>query len=126
MTDDFKPEAMKPASEDYMSRDALHRVYGEAWNQGLWVKELGGTPNGGHMAGCGSVYKLQLIEFLNPDIGEIDVQELGMGDIIEISVPGSGATREEACEDAIRSFLEDDVAEPLRREHDAWHAEATA
>jgi hypothetical protein len=123
---DFKPERMKPASEDYMERDELHRIYGEAWNQGLWVKELGSGPNGTFMAACGSVYKLQQIEHENPELGDIDVAELMLGDIITISVPGGGITREEACLEAMRSFLEDDVAEPLRVEHDAWVEQVTS
>ena len=81
--------------------EELHRIYKKAWDEGIWVKELGATDTG-FLAAAGSIKDLEKIE---KRIGrEIDVNELGLGDVIDISAPGSGLTREEACRDAIAEW----------------------
>lgn len=82
--------------------DELKRIYQQAWCEGYWIKELGA--GNGFLAAAGSIRQLEEIE---KKIGkEIDVSKLDLGDIIAISMPGSGSTREEACLDALKKYKE--------------------
>ena len=84
--------------------DRLREIYKSAYEEGIWIKEFGGGEC--YMAGAGSIAQLEEIE---KELGEeIDVSKLTLGDIINISLPGTGKTREEACENAIKAWKEYD------------------
>ncbi len=54
------------------------------------------------MAGAGSLEKLKETE---KKLGkEIEISELSLGDCVNLSEPGTGKTREEACRNAVDAF----------------------
>lgn len=115
MTEEFTPYLMETPDASYRVDD-LHNAYADAWEAGIWVKEFGGTPKG-FMAAAGSLYTIQELEHHNPGL-DIDVQELTLGDCIEMSLPGGGTTREEAVLNAIQAFKDSDLWE----RHQMMHA----
>src|SRR5687767_6805931 len=76
----------------------LNALYEEAWNEGIWLKEFGSGPTR-YMAGAGFVVDLELLERLSGK--EVSTETLTLGDCIEMSAPGTGDTRIEACRDAV-------------------------
>ena len=85
--------------------DELKRIYQQAWCEGYWIQEFGA--DNGYLAAAGSIKQLEEIE---QKIGkEIDVSKLTLADVVMgsiVSTPGKGATREEACLDALRVYKE--------------------
>ena len=85
--------------------EELTQIYQQAWNDGYWIAEFGA--DNGYLAAAGSVKQLEKIE---KKIGkEIDVSKLTLADVVMgsiVSTPGNGATREEACLDALRNYKE--------------------
>lgn len=83
--------------------DELRRIYQEAWDEGIWIKEWAPGEGGKHLACAGSVSDLEAIE---KRIGrELDIEkDIGLGDAVNISLPGSGETREEACRAAVAAW----------------------
>lgn len=83
--------------------EQLREIYKNAYSEGIWLYEIGPTHRGGHyMAAAGSVKD---IEDLERKLGvEIDISKLTLGDIVDISLPGTGESREEACLDAIKEY----------------------
>lgn len=83
--------------------EELRRIYKEAWDDGIWIKEFGGGE--GWMAGAGDVADIDRLE---KALGrEIDINEdLSLGDIVMNipSLPGNGSTREEACRNAVAAW----------------------
>ena len=85
--------------------DALREIYKKAQGEGIWIYEL--TPGGRegqimYVAAAGSV---QEIEELEKKLGkEIDIKKLSLGEIVALSEPRTGNTREEACENAIKAY----------------------
>ena len=75
--------------------EELRRIYEEAWKEGIWIKEWAGG-----LAAAGPV---SLLEEIEKKTGrEIDIaRDLTLGDCVELSAPGNGATREEACRNAV-------------------------
>lgn len=127
MTDEFVPTRPNPwVGWGNPDLEELEQIYKNAWEHGLWIKEWGASPNGKALAACGSLYELQRIEHENPEIGDIDIADLSLGDCVELSVPGSGDTRPEACRDAVKVFLDESnpVGKQLRDRHLKWAAEA--
>lgn len=86
-------------SDDEVTEE-LKRIYQQAWCEGYWIREFGaGT---GYLAAAGSIKQLEEIE---KKIGlEIDVEKLELGDVVNISMPGNGSTREEACLNALKAY----------------------
>lgn len=113
----FKPERIE-VPDGYRVSD-LTNAYADAAEQGLWVKEWAPTERG-CMAAVGSYYLLQQIEHDNPEVGELDPQQFTLGDCVELSHPGQGATREESIRDGIEKFK----AGPYWEQHAAWHEQA--
>ncbi len=92
-----------------MSKDKIMKrlieIYNNAYNEGIWIREFGKLDNckrGNYMAAAGSIKELEKIE--KKAGKEIDVSTLGLGDIVNISLPGTGKTREEACLAAIKAY----------------------
>ena len=83
--------------------DELKRIYQQAWCEGYWIQEFGA--DNGYLAAAGSIKQLEKIE---KKIGkEIDVSKLTLADVVMgsiVSTHGNGATREEACLDALRNY----------------------
>lgn len=85
--------------------EELRKIYKKAREEGIWIYEL--APSGTkkrqvYIAAAGSIRK---IEALEQKLGEeIDVSKLSLGQIIELTMPGTGRTREEACKNAIKEY----------------------
>ena len=79
-------------------------IYQQAHDEGIWLYEIAPHKEGGrYMAAAGSIEQLE--ELLGKPAGDIELyDDLCLGDIIHISIPGSGLTREEACSDAVQEF----------------------
>lgn len=80
--------------------EVLQRIYDEAIADGIWVLEIG--CEAGYLAAAGSIKELEEIEKRTGQ--EIDVSKLSLGQIVNISASGNGATREEACRNAIAEW----------------------
>ena len=91
-------------SDDKVTEE-LKRIYQQAWCEGYWIQEFGA--DNGYLAAAGSIKQLEELE---KKIGEeIIVSELTLADVVMgsiVSTPGKGATREEACLDALRAHKE--------------------
>ena len=87
--------------EDVMMAE-LKKIYKEAWDEGIWVHEFGGT-EGYYLAAAGCLKELETIE---KGLGrKINVGDLTLGDCFKLgSSPGNGKTRQEACLNAIKDF----------------------
>ena len=94
-----KSKASKKSSKRELA--ALKRIYREAWNEGVFLREFGGDAQ--FMTAAGSVKKLEKLE---KQVGrEIDVYELNIADCIGLgALPGVGPTRIAACRDALRIY----------------------
>ncbi len=89
-----------------MSKDdvtaELMRIYHKARCDGIWIREFGGGDS--YMAAAGSIEEMEELE---KKIGEeIDIAELELGDIVNMSMPGTGKSREESCRNAVDAFKE--------------------
>ncbi len=78
----------------------LREIYQRAGAEGIWIREwVAGTGKYQYMAGAGSIENITKLE---KKLGkEIDIMQLELGDIVNLSLPGTGRTREEACQNAI-------------------------
>ena len=82
--------------------EELKKIYKDAWEEGIWVKELMTQKEGSYLAAAGSKEKiLQLERGLGK---EINIADLAFGDCVNLGVPGDGKSREEACKNAIEEF----------------------
>lgn len=85
--------------------DKLREIYNNASKEGIWLLEWGPTYGGkGYTAAAGSIKYLEQIEKQTGK--EIDISKLTLGDVVDISLPGIGKTREEACQNAVKAFKE--------------------
>ena len=85
--------------------EELKKIYRNAYDEGIWLWEGAFSPEtNAYVAGAGSVKELEELE--KKAGREIVVSKLELGDIVDISLPGSGSSREEACLDAIRAYKE--------------------
>lgn len=92
--------------------DELRDIYKQAKEDGIWLLELGNTSYGtgrrkkigSYLTAAGSIRQ---IENLEKKLGrEIDISKLTLGDVVDISLPGLGKTREESCRNAIKAWKE--------------------
>lgn len=84
--------------------EELRQLYAQAWEEGLWLYEYAPGPGGGkYLAAAGSIKKLEEIE---QRLGrEIDIyKDLMFCDVVALTMPGTGQTREEACRSAVAEF----------------------
>ncbi len=83
--------------------DELKRIYQEAEKEGIYIVEYL-SPDGGSRAAAGSI---ELLEKIEQETGkEIDVDKFSLGDLVNLTCPGRGKTREEACLNAIKAYKE--------------------
>lgn len=80
--------------------DDLREIYQRASEEEIWIREwVAGTGKYTYMAAAGSMEKITQLEI---KLGrEIDIMQLELGDLVNLSFPGTGKTREEACQNAI-------------------------
>jgi hypothetical protein len=79
----------------------LKKIYRDAWDEGIFLREF--RADKGFLAAAGSVKKLEKLEKKTGKI--IDLYDLALGYCMGLgALPGNGATREEACLNAIRAF----------------------
>ncbi|HLD40430.1 MAG TPA: hypothetical protein VJB13_04800 [Candidatus Nanoarchaeia archaeon] len=90
------------AKKDALSDD-LRRIYQIAQEEGYWIKEFSLSEDDvDYCAAAGSIKTLGKIE---QETGQkIDINRLELSDLIFISQPGSGSTREEACLNALNAY----------------------
>lgn len=89
--------------------DELVNIYKEAWARGIWLKEWEGN-----ICAAGCVKELEDIEKKTGK--EIDIEkDLLLGDCVNLAWSGYGATRIEACLNAIKRF------EKKHKKHKKYH-----
>lgn len=105
----WTPNAENAAAIENMlaSEDKLTRAYGEAYQNGCWIRELGtgsDNPESGITA-VGDLSKLGEVQFR---IGkELDINEFGLGDCVNLGAfPGSGETRAERVRNGMQQVIE--------------------
>ncbi len=77
--------------------DELIKIYKDAEKEGIWIKEyIGG------LAAAGYIKDIEALEKMSGK--KIDIGKLTLGDCVNLALPGAGASREEACRDAIRAL----------------------
>ncbi len=81
----------------------LKEIYQKAYEEGIWLREaVLGTKKNYYSAAAGS---METITELEKKLGkEIEIMQLELGDLVDLSVPGYGKTREEACKNAIKEL----------------------
>jgi len=83
----------------------LRKIYRKAYSDGIWLLEFAPAYGGNkYLAAAGSISNLEKIEKQTGK--EIDVSKLELGDVVNISLPGVGKTREESCKNAIKAWKE--------------------
>lgn len=83
--------------------EELRQIYREAWEEGIFLCEFGGS--GGYLAAAGSVERLTSAEKILGQ--ELDVTRLALVDCYNLgAVPANGPTRETACRNAIKAYKE--------------------
>lgn len=93
-----------PKKKKYTGKvtEELRKIYKDAWDEGIWIREFGRGSGEDYLAGAGSLEKLKEIE---KKLGrEIEISELSLGDCVNLSAPGIGKIREEACRNAVEEF----------------------
>lgn len=86
--------------------EELRLIYAKAWKEGIFLLEIKGEE--GAMAGAGSVKDLKEIrKTLKTKISINDlIKRLSFGDCVNLTMPGTGPTREEACRNAVKAYKE--------------------
>lgn len=86
---------------DDKAKAKLTEIYKNAWDEGIWIAEFAAENGCLAAAGCRKV-----LETTEKRLGqEINIAGLTLGDCWELSAcPGTGETRQEACENAIDAF----------------------
>ncbi|MEK9152722.1 MAG: hypothetical protein AAB692_05135 [Patescibacteria group bacterium] len=78
----------------------LRKIYDDAKREGIWLREI--KAGNGFLAAAGYMAVIQAWE---KKLGQkIDVSKLELGDLVVVSHPGTGKTRELACRAAIKNL----------------------
>lgn len=91
------------------SEKKLTEIWHKAWEKGIWLQIVDGTP-GACMAAAGSLMELKSFGAKTERwaLWKIRRNKLGLADCIALSaVPGTGKTPESACQSAIRTLRRD-------------------
>jgi hypothetical protein len=85
--------------------EELKKVYAEAHEQGYYFKELKGC------AGCGRIESVELLiagGHVHDGITDLEsfIGAMNLGDMVNLTWPGFGATRVEACRAALKAAQE--------------------
>lgn len=78
----------------------LKKIYKDAWEDGIWVREFTTQRRGSYLSAAGT--KKKILELEKAMGMDIKISKLSLGDCVNLGVPGSGRTRESACRNAIK------------------------
>ncbi|MBI2671658.1 hypothetical protein HYX16_01865 [Candidatus Woesearchaeota archaeon] len=82
--------------------DRLREIYSKSGEEGIWIREWIPEDRGMYIAAAGSLADVKKME---KELGkEIDIEKLTLPELFHISIPGTGETREEACQNAVNSY----------------------
>lgn len=90
--------------------EELRRIYQRAAKEGIWIREFAPHGNKRYLAAAGHIKQLDDLEKKLQENGDLkpkeslDIYEIPLGVLIEMSWPGSGETREEACKEAVKGW----------------------
>lgn len=89
---------------DHEVTDELRKIYEDAWDEGIWLLEFSPGDGGNCLTAAGWLSDIERLEKHSGQ--EIDISKFGLGDVINISCPGCGTTREDSCRNAIKELKE--------------------
>jgi len=92
--------------------EELLKIYKKAATEGIWICEFAPGDEGKYLAAAGQINSLDNLENKLRESGylrrneELDVYKIPFGVLVEISLPGIGESREQACRKAVKAWKE--------------------